>query len=92
MAEKDGFTWAVGDLLSTLKRHCAVILSYRAKYLPSRFKVPPLRLEIYRDLFTMSVMAQKGQEFFQSQSLPQTFWHPFAVRILNLLQRGFAVA
>ena len=43
-----------------LKRHCGVILSYMAKYFPSRFKVPPLRLEIYRDLLTMSVMKQKG--------------------------------
>ena len=42
------------------KRHCAVILSYVAKYLPSRFKVPPLRLEIYRDLVTMTLMARKG--------------------------------
>ena len=35
-------------------------LSYMAKYLPSRFKVPPLRLEIYRDLVTMTTMKQKG--------------------------------
>ena len=28
------------EIYCRLKRHCAVILSYRAKYLPSRFKVP----------------------------------------------------
>ena len=37
------------EIYCRLKRNCAVILSYRAKYLPSRFKVPTLRLEIYRD-------------------------------------------
>ena len=48
------------EIYCRLKRHCAVILSYVAKYLPSRFKVPPLRLEIYRDLVTMTLMARKG--------------------------------
>ena len=51
------------EIYCRLKRHCAVILSYRAKYLPSRFKVPPLRLEIYRDLLFRSAMARKGLNY-----------------------------
>ena len=47
------------EIYCRLKRHCAVILSYVAKYLPSRFKVPPLRLEIYRDLLSRKKKERK---------------------------------
>ena len=38
------------------------------------------------------VLAAKETNTRASLPVPQAFWHPLAVRILNLLQRGFAVA
>ena len=44
------------EIYCRLKRHCGVILSCMAKYLPSRFKVLTLRLEIYRDWVLRTLM------------------------------------
>ena len=76
------------EIYCRLKRHCGVILSYMAKYLPSRFKVPPLRLEIHRDWFTMTLLSEfaERRKFYGRNTslfgprLEYVFWNTCGIR------------